>query len=338
MESRLPVIVLPKTRSSSRPHPGAVPTRAQETQTHTLETRGAPQSRESDNEDAGNSRFLPRWPVVVAAGAACALTTAGTSTLLSRSPTYVPRVSLNSKIFLMSSACFFHEELFSPFSRAMADKGGVCGGRRGGLAGARGAGVGALKRGRPARGAQAAAAASLSGRAGAGARGCSAREPEETLCCGRASSSAVSSFTLAAAAVPPWLLFLLVSGTDFLPPRLALLLCRRLPASLSATFLPPFSSLPAARFAPSPSSPSSSSRGLPALPALPGSLPPPRLRRAAAFGDVLPGSAVHRARGTAVGWPLHASWSPEEGRCRGPWQVQGAGVSAGGPQSLKVLY
>lgn len=199
----------------------------------------------------------------------------GTSTLLSRSPTYVPRVSLNSKIFLMSSACFFQEELLSPFSRAMADEGGVCRGRRGCAAGARGAGVGALRRGRPATGAQAAAAASLSGRAGAGARGCSAREPEETLCCGRASSSAVSSFTLAAAAVPPWLLFLLVSGTDFLPPPLAPLLCRRLPASLSATFLPPFSSLPAARLAPSPSSPSSSSRGLPALPARPGRLPPP---------------------------------------------------------------
>lgn len=134
VESRLPMIVLPKTRSSSRPHPGAVPTRAQGTQTHMLETRGAPQSREPDNEDAGTSRFLLRWPVVVAAGAACALTTAGTSTLLSRSPTYVPRVSLNSKIFLMSSACFFHEELLSPFSRAMADEGGVCGVRRGGEA------------------------------------------------------------------------------------------------------------------------------------------------------------------------------------------------------------
>lgn len=39
----------------------------------------------------------------------------------SPAPTYVPRVSLNSKIFLMSSACFFQEELLSPFSRAMAD-------------------------------------------------------------------------------------------------------------------------------------------------------------------------------------------------------------------------
>lgn len=44
-----------------------------------------------------------------------------TSTLWSPAPTYVPRVSLNSKIFFMSSACFFQEELLSPFSRAMAD-------------------------------------------------------------------------------------------------------------------------------------------------------------------------------------------------------------------------
>nr|XP_059862041.1 serine/threonine-protein kinase AfsK-like isoform X2 [Delphinus delphis] len=44
--------------------------------------------------------------------------------------------------------------------------------------------------------------------------------------------------------------------------------------------------------------PSSSSRGLPALPARPGRLPPPRLPRAAAFGDVLlPGNAVPRTPG-----------------------------------------
>lgn len=171
VESRLLVTVLPKARSSSRPGRRAVPTRARGTQTQALDTRGAPQSREPDNEDAATSRFLPRWLAVVAAGAACAPTAAGTSTLLSRSPTYVPRVSLNSKIFFMSSACFFQEELLSPFSRAMADEGDVCGGRRGGAAGARGAGVGALRRGRPATGAQA-AAASRSGRAGAGARGC----------------------------------------------------------------------------------------------------------------------------------------------------------------------
>lgn len=37
--------------------------------------------------------------------------------------TYVPRVSLNSKIFLMSSAGFFQDTLLSPFSRAMAAEG-----------------------------------------------------------------------------------------------------------------------------------------------------------------------------------------------------------------------
>lgn len=58
----------------------------------------------------------------VAAGAAdAAAATDATSTRWSPAPTYVPRVSLNSKIFLMSSACFFQEELLSPFSRAMAD-------------------------------------------------------------------------------------------------------------------------------------------------------------------------------------------------------------------------
>lgn len=50
-----------------------------------------------------------------------AAATDATSTLWSPEPTYVPRVSLNSKIFFMSSACFFQEELLSPFSRAMAD-------------------------------------------------------------------------------------------------------------------------------------------------------------------------------------------------------------------------
>lgn len=162
---------------------------------------------------------------------------AAPSTLFSPVPTYVPRVSLNSKIFLMSSACFFQEELLSPFSRAMADEGSEAARRRGR---ARGAGAGALRRGRPVAEAQ-------EGPRGPGraAWGCSAREPEETWCCGRASSSAVSSFTLAAAAVPPWLLFLLFSGTDFLPPLLlARLLCSGLPASLSATFLPPFPASP----------------------------------------------------------------------------------------------
>lgn len=154
---------------------------------------------------------------------------------------------------------------------------------------------------------------------GAGMLGAGA---EETLCCGRASSSAVSSFTLAAA-VPPWLLFLRVSGTDFLPP-LARLLCCRLPASLSATFLPPFSSLPAARPAPSPLL----LPRLPALSVLPGRLPPPRLPRAAAFGDVLlPGSAVPRARGHRRRRPVTlpaAARAPEPGK----GQVQGTQAGA----------
>lgn len=108
---------------------------------------------------------------------------------------------------------------------------------------------------------------------GAGMLGAGA---EETWCCGRASSSAVSSFTLAAA-VPPWLLFLRVSGTDFLPP-LARLLCCRLPASLSATFLPPFSSLPAARPAPSPLLLPRAPRPLRAPRPPPASPPPARCR------------------------------------------------------------
>lgn len=91
--------------------------------------------------------------------------------------------------------------------------------------------------------AEAARAQGCPGGPGLAARGCSAQDPE-TYCCGRASSSAVSSFTLAVAAVPPWLVFLLVSGTDFLPSPPARLLCRGLPASLSATFLPPFSAYP----------------------------------------------------------------------------------------------
>lgn len=190
----------------------------------------------------------------------------------------------------------------------MGARGGGAGGRWRGCSG--GAGGGALVQEGWAGGA---------GMLGAGA--------EETLCCGRASSSAVSSFTLAAA-VPPWLLFLRVLGTDFLPP-LARLLCCRLPASLSATFLPPFSSLPAARPAPSPLllPPPFSSRGLPALSGLPGRLPPPCLPRAAAFGDVLlPGSAVPQARGHRRRRPATL---PAAARALQPGKGQVQGTRAG---------
>lgn len=164
---------------------------------------------------------------------------AAPTTLESAAPTYVPRVSLNSKIFLMSSACFFQEELLSPFSRAMADEGSAAGrpGARWGGGAAPGCRVrrrscpepecrargcprcgdahdagrgdaqsrGAESRdaglGEAGRGDAQDAGRGDAGRGEAGRRGPGAR-------CRRASSSAVSSFTLAAAAaaaVPPWL-------------------------------------------------------------------------------------------------------------------------------------
>ncbi|CAI9153868.1 unnamed protein product [Rangifer tarandus platyrhynchus] len=143
---------------------------------------------------------------------------------------------------------------------------------------------------------------------------------EETLCCGRASSSAVSSFTLAAA-VPPWLLFLRVSGTDFLPP-LARLLCCRLPASLSATFLPPFSSLPAARPAPSPLLLPRAPRPLRA-PRPPPASPPPARRR-------LRGCPAPRERlAPGAGAPARRRTLPAAARALEPGKGQVQGTRAG---------
>jgi hypothetical protein len=156
---------------------------------------------------------------------------------------------LNSKIFLMSSACFFQEELLSPFSRAMADERGAA--RRGG-------------RGRAGEGAPGARRGGRGRRSGAGMPGAGREAPG----CRRASSSAVSSFALAAA-VPLWLFSPLVLGTDFLPPPLAV----SEPPPASLTFLlsclppapaPPPAPLPPPRLLPRAPRPPRAPRHLPA--------------------------------------------------------------------------
>lgn len=126
--------------------------------------------------------------------------------------------------------------------------------------------------------------------------------------CGAASSSSVSSWALAAATVvSPRLLFLLFSGTDFLPA----------PASLTFYYflaslpLPPCRPLRSLQLAP------------PLLPPHPTGCPPspcapaaPRLPRAA-FGDVpLPSQERRAAAVTSPGAPGRAGASPG--------QVQGA--------------
>lgn len=116
-----PTAQSPPPRRGAYPRPGA--------QTHAWGARGGGLrgAQTPHDEDAATSRFLPLVATpLVAPGAA-----ARSPLVLSAVPTYVPRVSLNSKIFLMSSACFFQEELLSPFSRAMADAGGARGGTAG---------------------------------------------------------------------------------------------------------------------------------------------------------------------------------------------------------------
>lgn len=202
-------------------------------------------------------------------------------------------------------------------------------GRRGRARGA-GAGAGALRRGR--RGGEGAARGRVSGRWALAAWGCSAREPEETGCGGRASSSAVSSFTLAAA-VPPWLVFLLESGTDFLLPPLARLLRRGLPASLSATFLPPFSA----------SRPPSGSLLLllllrrtprpPRAPRPPPRPPPPRPQRCRLRGCPAPRAPRHRRQRPAPLAAAACALGPERGLLWGREQVRRTGTRGPGPGS-----
>ncbi|KAL4699316.1 hypothetical protein H8959_011973 [Pygathrix nigripes] len=105
------------------------------------------------------------------------------------------------------------------------------------------------------------------------------------------------------------------------------LLCRRLPASLSATFLPPSRSLPAASRAPPPLAPPPP----PPPPPPPAGSPPspcapaaPRLQRAA-FGDVpLPSQERRAAAVVLPGAPARAS--------AGPRQVRGARGRAPAPR------
>lgn len=106
-------------------------------------------------------------------------------------------------------------------------------------------------------------------------------------------------------------------------PHFLLLSCLPSPPSQPPALLPPSSS---------------SSRGLPALPARPGRLPPPRLPRAAAFGDVLlPGNAVprtpgHRRRRPATLPAAARALEPRRGQVRGTQAGAGAQARAGGPR------
>lgn len=224
---------------------------------------------------------------------------------------------MNSKIFLMSSACFFQEELLSPFSRAMADEGGGQRPERQGRVGSTGRGRRRVPESRGGR------AAMLGPGAGGdfglrqsflfgsflfhSRRRCSRSLPSFSFCWSRAQTSCRRR---SPAPLPP------------------------LPASLSATFLPP--QLPPLRppsSLPSRSSSSSSPPlGLPALRVRPGRL---SASRAAAFGDVLlPGAPCPQCGGAAFGRPAPLpaaarALEPGEGRCGGRGQVWSVGRSGG---------
>lgn len=171
---------------------------------------------------------------------------------------------MNSKIFLMSSACFFQEELPSPFSRAMADE-----------RGARGRG----------------------GRAGQGAQG---RPSEARRGAGAGAAGALRQSFLSGSFLfhsrrrrGPSLALISARLGHRLPAAAA---ARPAPSPRAASltfcyFLASLRLLPAARLLPPP-------RLLPRAPRPPrAARPPPRLPRAAAFGDVL----HPRARGAAAG-------------------------------------
>lgn len=147
---------------------------------------------------------------------------------------------------------------------------------------------------------------------------------EETGCGGRASSSAVSSFTLAAA-VPPRLVFLPVSGTDFLlPPRAWLLAAGGQPHFLLLSCLPspPPGRPPPAAAADSPPSP----RAPPPPPTpSPRRLPRCRLRGCPARRAGAPPSAPGPAPGRRV------RLEPERGLVCGHEQVRRTGAPGPGP-------
>lgn len=169
--------------------------------------------------------------------------------------------------------------------------------------------------------AEARAAARRSRRAGRAVRGCSAREPRRL---GAAAELPLLQFPLSLS--PPRSL----PGSYFCASR-AQTSCRRSPGSFAAGCQPHFLLLSCLPSPPSPPPallpPPSSSRGLPALFVLPGRLPPPRLPRAAAFGDVLlPGSAVPRARGHRRRRPVTL---PAAARALEPGKGQVQGTQAG---------
>lgn len=203
---------------------------------------------------------------------------------------------MNSKIFLMSSACFFQEELLSPFSRAMAEEGGEA------------AWPGAWSRGgRSEEGAPGGGGAGGSGRPGAGGVG--------MLSAGAGADSGLRQSFLFCS--------FLFHSRRRRGPSLALisaLLGHRLPAAAATRpaplqraasltfcyFLASLLRLPASRLLPPPSPPPPPAgsppparrrlRGCPAPPAQGHRRPPPKLRC----------------------WALLAPWSRRKGRCGDP--------------------
>lgn len=236
---------------------------------------------------------------------------------------------MNSKIFLMSSACFFQEELLSPFSRAMADEGGVRGGRRSRAARGAGGRGGSARRGRRGavarvqrrRGRRRAGPGGLGGRCGDARRGsrgdfvlrqsflfCSFLFHSRRRGPSLALISARLGHRLPAAARPAPLLpaasltFCYFLASLLLPPR-------RPPCSLP----PP----PPAGSPPSPCSPAASR--LPASRALPPS------GMSCSPGAPCPGRGGTAVAARSRSQPPREPRSPGKGRCREPRQVRKSG-------------